>query len=227
MLEFIKICGVTRPADAVAATRLGATHIGLVFFPKSPRRVDLATAEEIVLTLKEAAFDEGREMPALVGLFVDAAEKAIAEAAPLLTHLQLHGRESPDRCRTLAGDFGLNVIKALPIATAEDAAAAGAYAGVVDQLLFDAKPPPGAERPGGHGLAFDWSLLRAYAGDTPFFLAGGLSPDNVGAAITAARENPAFIGVDVSSGVESAPGRKDHALLARFISAAKGAAAAL
>lgn len=223
MNGFIKICGLTSAADAIEAAILGATHLGLVFHPKSPRFIAAAAAEELAIELKEASFEDGFAMPALVGLFVDAAEKSIAEVAPFLTHLQLHGRETPERCRALRDDFGLDVIKSAAIGGTSDVAAAAAYTDAADYLLFDARPPKDANRPGGNGVAFNWSLLDAYDGGSPFFLAGGLTAETVAAAVAAARRNASFAGVDVSSGVEARPGVKDAVKLRRFIESARAA----
>lgn len=225
MAGVVKICGVTRAADAVAAAACGATHIGFVFHAKSPRAIDAAAASDIVLSLKQAAFDQAFALPDFVGLFVDAGERPIAEAAPFLTHLQLHGRESPARCAALRDRFGLEVIKALPVASASDCEAASDWDGSADMLVFDARPPEGAERSGGHGRTFDWSLLGSYRGAAPFLLAGGLTAANVAAAVAAARASPGFAGVDVSSGVESAPGVKNKTSIEAFVSAAKSALA--
>ena len=219
---FVKICGVKDADIAIAAARAGADCLGFVFFRKSPRFIATEDAEEIVMALKQASFDEGFELPGLVGLFVDAGEKALSEAAPFLTHFQFHGHESPERVRELGAEFAVDVIKAIPVSAAGDIAAADEFAEAADILLFDAKPPPGASRPGGHGAAFDWAVLKAYKGETPYLLAGGLDAANIAAAILA-QKSAAFLGVDVSSGVESAPGVKDETQVKAFISAAKTA----
>ncbi len=217
----VKICGLKDAESAIAAARAGADYLGFVFFRKSPRFVTPEAAGEIILDLKQAAFDEGFNMPRLVGLFVDAGEKELSEAAPLLTHFQFHGHESPERCRELGEEFGIEVIKAIPVTEAADIAAAKEYEGAADILLFDAKPPPGAGRPGGNGVSFDWTLLKSYEGETPYIVAGGLTPDNVADAVKGQAGRESFLGVDVSSGVETAPGKKDDALVKAFISAAK------
>lgn len=219
MTVLIKICGLTRTEDAVAAAELGATHLGFVFYSKSPRHIAPADAEEIVTEVKRASFEKGFRVPEIVGLFVDAGEKQLAEAAPFLTLFQFHGRESPERCAALRGAFGLDVIKAAPVSAPQDVAAAEAFAGAADMILFDARPPKDAERPGGHGAPFDWGLLAAYRGAAPFLLAGGLRPDTVEAAMRVVGGHPAFAGVDVSSGVEDAPGLKSRAKLRSFMDA--------
>jgi phosphoribosylanthranilate isomerase len=216
----VKICGVTRLETALTAARAGADYLGFVFFRKSPRFIQPEAAEEIIVELKQASFEDGFNMPKLVGLFVDAGEIELAEAAPFLTHFQFHGHESPARCEEMGADFAVDIIKAIAVTGAQDLGAATAYAEAADILLFDAKPPPGASRPGGHGAPFDWALLADYAGETPYLLAGGLDADNVAAAI-AAQKSAAFLGVDVSSGVETAPGRKDDALVEAFVLNAK------
>ena len=217
----VKICGLKDAGAAIAAARAGADYLGFVFFRKSPRFVTPEVAEEIILDLKQAAFDEGFNMPRIVGLFVDAGEKELSEAAPLLTHFQFHGHESPERCRELGEEFGIEVIKAIPVTEAADIEAAKEYEGAADILLFDAKPPPGAGRPGGNGVSFDWTLLSAYQGETPYLVAGGLTTDNVAEAVKGQGGRESFLGVDVSSGVETAPGKKDAELIKAFISAAK------
>lgn len=217
----VKICGVKDAATAIEAARAGADFLGFVFFRKSPRFVTPEAAEEIIVDLKQAAFDEGFAMPGIVGLFVDAGEKELSEAAPLLTHFQFHGHESAERCRELGEEFGLEVIKAIPVTAAADIAAAKDYDGAADIILFDAKPPPGAGKPGGNGISFDWSLLAAYEGETPYIVAGGLTPETAAAAVKAQGGRENFLGVDVSSGVETAPGKKDLGLVKAFVGAAK------
>ncbi len=220
----VKICGIRDVETALAAARSGADYLGFVFFRKSPRHIRPDDAEEIIMALKEASFEEGFDLPGLVGLFVDAGEKELSEAAPLLTHFQFHGHESPERCRELGEEFAVDVIKAIPVSTAGDIGAAAAYADHADIILFDAKPPPGAGRPGGNGVSFDWSLLAQYEGETPYLVAGGLTPDNVADAVAAQKTAAAFLGVDVSSGVETAPGQKDADLVQSFVSKAKSSA---
>lgn len=223
MSSLIKICGVRSGEIAVEAASLGADLIGFVFFPKSPRFIAPDEAESIVTEVKRSAEEKGFAPPHFVGLFVDAGEKALAEAAPFLSHFQFHGHEPPERCAAMSGEFGVEVIKALPVGSAEDVALASAYAEAADMLLFDARPPKGADRPGGHGAVFDWALLSHYRGETPFLLSGGLDASNVAKAVAAAKAVQGFAGVDVSSGVESAPGVKDSAALAAFIEAARAA----
>jgi phosphoribosylanthranilate isomerase len=208
----VKICGLSRPQDVEAVARAGAAYAGFVFFPKSPRNV----------SVEEAAVLAG-EVPVgicKVGLVVNASDAeldAILDAVPL-DMLQLHGKERPERVSEVKARYGLPVMKAIGIADAADLPQIDAYSAVADQLLIDAKPPRTADLPGGNGLSFDWTLLasRKYW-QRPWMLAGGLNPENVATAIrmTGARQ------VDVSSGVESAPGVKDAGRITRFVEAAK------
>ena len=206
-----KICGISTAEAAAAAVRGGAAFIGFVFFAKSPRAV---TPAEAALLARAVSIPK-------VGLFVDADDQAIAAALPALDFLQLHGHETPTRVAQLRARFGKPVIKAVPIATTEDIARARDYEGVADWLLFDAKPRPDAERPGGNGLAFDWQLIAGTRWSKPWLLSGGLTPENVAAAIAATGATA----VDVSSGVESAPGRKDLGRIAAVLAAVAGTAA--
>ena len=194
--------------------------IGLVFFPRSPRHVDLARAARL------AAQARGRAQ--IVALTVDADDALLAAiidaARPDI--LQLHGRETPERVAQVRARFGRPVMKAVGIGGPEDLPALKAHARAADRLLLDAKPPKGAALPGGNGVAFDWNLLAGPARASldltnPFMLSGGLDPANVGTALRLIRPG----GVDVSSGVEKAPGVKDPDLIARFVSAARAAAA--
>lgn len=221
MPGIIKICGVRTEEIAVEAAARGAAMIGFVFFPKSPRYITPEAAESIVTEVKRAGEMDGFEPPRFVGLFVDGGEKALAEAAHFLSLFQFHGHEDPERCSAMAAEFGVEVIKAIPVAEERDVAGANEFVGAADMLIFDSKAPKGADRPGGHGAAFDWKLLAAYAGETPFLLAGGLDAKNVAAAMKAAKKSSAFAGVDVSSGVETRPGQKDAGLVAEFIEAAQ------
>lgn len=207
----IKICGINTPAALDAAVRHRADYLGFVFFAKSPRNVDLQQAAALGQRLA------GRSKA--VGLFVDADDATIAEAvtAARLDAIQLHGKEPPQRVAALRARLGLPVWKAVSVSSAADIEAAARYAGAADLVLFDAKAPKGAELPGGLGLAFDWTLLANYRAPFAWGLAGGLSPDNVAEAI---RLTKAPL-VDVSSGVESAPGVKDEARIAAFASAVR------
>jgi len=204
----IKICGVTTAPALDAAIEARADYAGFVFYPPSPRHLDLREAAAL------AARAEGRI--ARVGLFVDASNAAIAEAiaAARLDILQLHGHESPDMVGRLKARFGLPVWKAIPIASGEDVSRAAAYA-AADLILFDAKTPKGT-LPGGMGLAFDWSLLQGWKGGA-WGLAGGLTPQNISESL---RQTGAQL-VDTSSGVETSPGVKDADLIKAFCAAVR------
>lgn len=209
----VKICGIKTPIHLDAAIAAGASHCGLVFFPPSPRDVSLETAAGL------AAHARGRVT--VVALMVNAADDFIqtvtGQVAPDM--LQLHGSESAERVQQIRALSGRPVIKAVRVATKADVLAAKAYEGVADLILFDAKAPPmqADALPGGNGLSFDWSLLAPVKGRMRFALSGGLTPDNVAEAVAATRPEL----VDVSSGVESAPGIKDAALIRRFVAAAR------
>ena len=208
----VKICGLTTPDQALAAAAAGANYIGLVFFARSPRNLTLVQACDVAL-----AVPPGVAKVALTVDADDAALMAILAAVPV-DMLQLHGHESPARVAEVRARFGLPVMKAVGVATEADLPALDSYARVADQVLVDAKPAPGADLPGGNGLSFDWRLIARRRWPCPWMLAGGLRPDNVAEAIrlTGARQ------VDVSSGVESAPGVKDTEAVAAFIAAARG-----
>lgn len=208
----VKICGI-RDAEALdAAVAAGADLVGFVFFPPSPRAVTPAQAS--ALSARHAGG------PVRVGLFVDPTDDDLtaALAAVPLGLLQLHGEETPERAASIRARFGVPVMKALGIGAPADLDAADAFAPVVDRFLFDAKPPPGGPLPGGNAQPFEWRLMAGRAIAKPWLLAGGLTPGNVAEAIRIAGAP----GVDVSSGVESARGVKDPALIRAFIAAAKG-----
>jgi len=207
MTVLTKICGVSTPEAADAAVRGGAAFVGFVFFARSPRYVTPRRAAELAGAIRLRK----------VGLFVDADDAAIDAALPALDLLQLHGRETPERVLAVKARTGRPVIKAVPLAVAADVLAARAFEPVADWLLFDAKPPPGAPLPGGNGVPFDWTLLAGTAWSKPWLLSGGLTPDNVEAAVRASGATA----VDVSSGVESAAGRKDPARIAAFLDAVR------
>lgn len=207
----IKICGITTSQVLDAAIKVRAEYAGFNFFPPSPRYLSLADAAAL------GARAEGRI--GRVGVFVDGTDIEIADAvaATGLDVLQLHGTETPARAAQLKARFALPVWKVLPVATSADVARADAYAGAADLILFDAKTPKSAALPGGMGLSFDWSLVARWQGPMAWGLAGGLTPENVAAAI---RCTGAPL-VDTSSGVESAPGVKDVDKIAAFAYAAR------
>ena len=205
----VKFCGLTRPADVEAAAKAGAAYVGFVFFPKSPRHLTPEQARALALAVPPGI--------AKVALTVDMDEAgidAILDSVPV-DLLQLHGRETPERVAAVKARTGLPVMKAVGVAGPEDLATLDSFTRVADQILVDAKAPKGAALPGGNGLAFDWRLIAGRRWPLPWMLAGGLTPDNVAEAVrlTGARQ------VDVSSGVESAPGVKDPARMAAFAAA--------
>jgi phosphoribosylanthranilate isomerase len=207
----VKICGLREAAHVAAAVGAGVNYLGFVFFARSPRNLSLPQARDLALAVPPGI--------AKVALTVDAEDaflEALLAEVPL-DMLQLHGRESPERVAALRARTGLPVMKAVGVATEADLPALDIYARVADQILVDAKPAPGAALPGGNGLAFDWKLLTRRRWPCPWMLAGGLTAENVAQAIylTGAKQ------VDVSSGVEVAPGVKDAALIAAFIAAAR------
>jgi phosphoribosylanthranilate isomerase len=208
----VKICGLKTEVALEAALAGGADYVGLVFFPPSPRSIDPAAATALVAKARGRAKVAALLVDAEDAL-IDAVVKAVGPDA-----LQLHGDESPDRAVDIRRRWDLPVIKAIKVATANDARQALNYRAMVDYILFDARPPEGATRPGGHGAAFDWTVLNGVKEHVPYILSGGLTPDNVADAIRATRARI----VDVSSGVESSPGEKDLALIQRFLQAAKG-----
>ena len=213
MSLIIKICGLKTPETLEAAIAAGADWVGFVFFAKSPRHVSLDEAKALGQIVGSRAKK--------VALSVDADDAALADIEKALTpdFHQLHGHESPERVAAIRAKFGRPVIKAIGIADAADLEAARTYETAADWLLLDAKPPKNAELPGGNGLPFDWHLLSGLDLQKPFMVSGGLTPSNVGEAI--AISHPA--GVDVSSGVETAPGIKDPAKIQAFIEAARRA----
>lgn len=210
MTVTVKICGLTEPAGLAAAVAVGARYVGFVFFAKSPRHVSPEQAADLVAQVPLGI--------AKVGLFVDpddALLRAVLDKVPL-DMIQLHGAETPARVAEVKALTGLPVIKAVGLAEPADLDALWDYGLVADMLLIDAKPPKGAALPGGNGVAFDWRLLAGRQILKPWLLAGGLTPDNVAEAIRLTRAP----GIDVSSGVESAPGIKDPDRIRRLIARA-------
>jgi phosphoribosylanthranilate isomerase len=208
----VKFCGLTAASDIAAAVQARAAYVGFVFFPKSPRNLAPGAAARLAAEVPPGLCK--------VALTVNAGDDwldEITEAVPL-DMLQLHGRESPERVAEVRARYGLPVMKAVGVAGEADLPALVDYGRVADQLLVDAKPPEGAALPGGNGVAFDWRLIAGRRWPVPWMLAGGLTPGNVAEAVrlTGARQ------VDVSSGVERAPGEKDPARIAAFAAAARG-----
>lgn len=209
----IKICGLKTEPALEAALDGGASHVGFIFFEKSPRNV---TPEDAGRLRKTVA---GRAKA--VAVTVDATDERldhiVASMAPDM--LQLHGRETPGRVAELKARYHLPVMKAFAIREASDLAAIAPYRGIADRFLFDAKPPAGSQLPGGNGVSFDWRLLAGLDAEVDYMLSGGLNAANIGDAIRYA--NPP--GIDISSGVESAPGVKDVALIDDFFRAVRAA----
>jgi phosphoribosylanthranilate isomerase len=206
----VKICGLSTPETLAAAIAAGADMAGFVFFEKSPRHVDLEPARTLGLLAQGKI---GR-----VALTVEAGDAALDEIVEALApeYLQLHGGENPERVAAVRARFGLPVIKAIGVATADDVAAARSYENIADVLLFDAKPAPDAAVPGGAGTSFDWDLLRNITAKN-WMLSGGLDPENVGEAL----RRTGAPAVDVSSGVERERGVKDAGKIAAFVRAAR------
>jgi phosphoribosylanthranilate isomerase len=214
MTLLVKICGLSTPETLDVALDAGADLVGFVFFPPSPRNLDMATARALG---RRVAGRAGK-----VALAVDPDDTLLAAIVEALEPdmLQLHGREPPERVTAVKSRFGLPVMKALPVADAADLAAVPVYAAVADRLLFDARAPREANRPGGLGQPFDWRLLANLDPGVQFMLSGGLDPDNVATALAVTRAP----GVDVSSGVERAPGIKEADKIRAFVRAAREAA---
>lgn len=211
----IKICGLKTPDTLDAALAGGASHVGFIFFPKSPRNV----SPEAAGRLREAARNRAKAVAVTVDAddaFLDA---IVAAMAPDM--LQLHGSEGPERVAGVKARYGLPVMKALAVSEEADLGRVAPYRGIADRFLFDAKPPKGSQLPGGNGVRFDWSLLAGLDRDVDYMLSGGLDAANIGDALRLAHP-PA---IDVSSGVESAPGIKDTAKIDEFLKAVRTAQA--
>ncbi len=208
----VKICGLSDPSHVRAAVTGGARYVGFVFFPKSPRHVEIPQARELMVSVPAGVCK--------VALTVNADDALLTRITNELPvdMLQLHGGETPERVSAIRARFGLPVMKAVGVADASDLPQLDLYGRVADQLLVDAKPPKQAELPGGNGLAFDWRLIANRRWPVPWMLAGGLTAENVAEAVrlTGATQ------VDVSSGVESSPGIKDKDKIAAFLKAAAG-----
>jgi phosphoribosylanthranilate isomerase len=204
-----KICGLSTPEAVDAALAGKAGWLGFVFFAKSPRAVDAATAARLAQPVRSQA----KTVAVMVDPTDAELDALIAAWRPDL--IQLHGRETPGRVSEIHARTGAGIIKALPVSTANDIDRAQAYSGAVDHLMFDARPPSDADLPGGVGARFDWTLLAGRSFERPWFLAGGLDPWNVVGAVTQSGARA----VDVSSGVERGPGVKDPALISAFLQA--------
>ncbi|NUS69777.1 MAG: phosphoribosylanthranilate isomerase [Ensifer adhaerens] len=213
----VKICGLKTAEAAERAVALGASHVGFIFFPKSPRNIEPDDAGRIA--------DRIRGQAKIVAVTVNADNDELDEIVSALNPdiLQLHGSEDAERLLTVKAMYGLPVMKALSVREASDLEKIDAYIGIADRFLFDAKPPKGSDLPGGNGVSFDWQLLDALDGSVDYMLSGGLNADNIGEAMaqTSARA------IDISSGVESAPGVKDLKLMESFFNAVRQAEAGM
>lgn len=207
----VKICGINSAAAADAVLRAGADFGGLVFFAKSPRNLSLEQGSVLAERMR------GRLK--LAALVVDDNDAALAAIAAQVKpdFFQLHGKETPERTAEIRSRFGIPIIKAIAVSGPDDLVKSSAYHDVADVILFDAMPAADASRPGGHGAAFDWRILNGQTFARPWFLAGGLNPENIARAVAISGANM----VDVSSGVESAPGIKNSDRIADFVAAAK------
>jgi phosphoribosylanthranilate isomerase len=208
-----KICGISTPEAVTAALDGGAAFLGFMFFDRSPRNIAPEAAARLIQPVRGQA--------RVVAVMVDPDDAEVDRIAAILRPdlIQLHGKETPSRARAIAARAGAGVVKVLPVSEASDLAAARDYESVVDHLMFETKPAKDAERPGGLGIPFDWTLLAGRRFERPWFLAGGLDPWNLGEAV---RQSGAPL-LDVSSGVERGAGLKDPALIAAFLDAAKRA----
>lgn len=209
-----KICGLSTPETVRAALDGRAAFVGFVFFPKSPRVIAADAARRLAEPIR-------RQGVKVVALAVDPSDDELDAIMHGLGPdlVQLHGRESPARVREIQGRTGAGIVKVVPVAEASDLSAAAAYEPLVEHLMFETKPPKDAERPGGLGVTFDWTLMKGRRFQKPWFLAGGLDPWNVAEAIGASGAPM----VDVSSGVERGPGLKDPALITAFLDAVRRA----
>ena len=207
----VKICGLSTPGTLDAALDAGADMVGFVFFPPSPRHLALETAQELGKRVRQRA--------TRVALTVDADDAMLEGIVEALRPdiLQLHGHETPARVSEIKRKFGREVMKAMPVERAADLAPVSTYSASADRILFDARPPRGATRPGGLGAVFDWHVLENLELRLPFMVSGGLHAGNVAEAIGVTGAD----GVDVSSGVERAPGVKDIEMICDFIRAAR------
>ncbi|MDG3577652.1 phosphoribosylanthranilate isomerase [Rhizobium sp. YJ-22] len=212
----IKICGLKTPEAVERAVARGASHIGFIFFAKSPRNIEPDLAGQLA--------DAVRGRAKIVAVTVDADPDDLDEIVALLRPdiLQLHGKESPERVLEVRAMYGLPVMKAFSVREAADLERIDPYIGIVERFLFDAKPPVGSELPGGNGVSFDWRLMQSLDASVDYMLSGGLNKDNVDEALRVTRAP----GLDVSSGVESAPGVKDLAMIDAFFDAVREATGA-
>ncbi|WP_297111569.1 phosphoribosylanthranilate isomerase [uncultured Devosia sp.] len=208
----VKICGIKTHELLDATIAAGADMVGFMHFPRSPRHVSIDELGGLISAAR------GRIQSCVV--LVNPDNSCVAEVAALGPDwIQLHGPETPHRVEAIRAEAGVEIIKALPIGSAEDIAQVAGFSEIADRVLLDAKPPKGADRPGGLGESFDWSLLEALDPSIPFMLSGGLTPDNVAQAIKQVKP----MGIDASSGLETAPGVKSKQLIEAFIRNARAA----
>jgi phosphoribosylanthranilate isomerase len=209
----IKICGLKTEAALAAALAGGASHVGFIFFAKSPRYVEPAEAGR----LRQGAIGKAQAVAVTVDADDAFLDEIVAKMHPDM--LQLHGAETPERVAEVKARYGLPVMKVFSVSEAADLDRIKPYAGIADRFMFDAKPPKGSQLPGGNGVAFDWRILAGLDAGLDYMLSGGLNAANIGDALRSA--NPPAI--DISSGVESAPGVKDPALIEQFFRAVRAA----
>ena len=207
----VKICGLKTVEAVDAALDGGASHIGFIFFKKSPRNIEPEQAAKLRTHVGKRA--------KTVAVTVNASQEVLNEIVETVIPdiLQLHGSETPEKVAEIKSRYGLPVMKAFAIRTVDDMEASLKYCGVADMLLFDAKPPKGSDLPGGNGVSFDWSLLDSFITDTPIMLSGGLDKNNIEEAMSIAHPD----GIDISSGVETSPGVKDIKLISQFLQTVK------
>ncbi|KSV73203.1 N-(5'-phosphoribosyl)anthranilate isomerase [Sinorhizobium sp. Sb3] len=213
----VKICGLKTAEAVERAVALGASHTGFIFFPKSPRNIEPDDAGRLA--------DRIRGQAKIVAVTVNADNDELDEIVSALNPdiLQLHGSEDPERLLTVKAMYGLPIMKALSVRDASDLERIDPYIGIADRFLFDAKPPQGSDLPGGNGVSFDWKLLDALDGSVDYMLSGGLNASNIGEAMAQTRARA----IDISSGVESAPGVKDLKLMESFFNAVRQAEAGM
>ncbi|MDR7145943.1 phosphoribosylanthranilate isomerase [Rhizobium sp. BE258] len=209
----IKICGLKTAETIDRALKRGATHIGFIFFEKSPRYIE----PDVAGRLADAVRGKAKIVAVTVNPTNDDLDEIVALLRPDI--IQLHGDESPERVLTIKAVYGLPVMKAFSVRTSDDLKRVEAYIGIADRFLFDAKPPKSSELPGGNGVSFDWSLLDWLDGSVDYMLSGGLNKDNIADALIITKAP----GIDVSSGVESAPGAKSVAMIDEFFDAVEKA----
>lgn len=211
----IKICGLKTEEAVAAALDGGASHVGFIFFPKSPRNI----APDDAGSLRQAAIGRAKAVAVTVDAADDELDRIVSATRPDM--LQLHGKETPERIKEIKARYGLPVMKALAISNADDLGKIASFKGLADRFLFDAKPPAGSQLPGGNGVSFDWALLSNVPDGLDYLLSGGINSENVAEALR--MTNPP--GLDISSGVETAPGIKNPALITAFFAAVRRASA--